>query len=114
MAKRPPEDIPGDAVASARQVTEFWYNVGILMNAIDKYRDATHHDAPQLTGLVIKCDPADEQGVLVIAKGYTEDAYVVSFHRDETVVAAVTGMAKRLQNQTAKWKEDEYASGTRE
>ena len=111
MGKRMPDDIPGDSVGSARAVTEFWYNVGIAINDLDKVREATHHDQPILTGLTIRCDPSDEQGVLVIAKGYTDDGWVVAFHRDETVREALVGMSKRLKNHTAKWKEDKYANG---
>ncbi len=109
MAKRPPDDVPGDAVASARAVTAFWFNVGRALGDVDRYRETDHLDAPVLIGLSIRCDPGDDQGILVIAKGLSEDGPVVAFHRDETVVAAVQGMARRLKNQTAKWRKDQYA-----
>lgn len=110
MSKKRPDDVPGDAVASARAVTEYWYNIGLTLGSLDKYRDSPGHDAPVLTGLTIKCDPSDDQGVLVIAKGYTDAGWVVAFHRDETLVDAITGMCRRLRNHTAKWREDQYAS----
>lgn len=109
MSKKPKLDVPGDTVASARAVTVYWYNVGVAMGDLDRYRDTDHLAAPVLTELRIRCDPADDMGVLVIAKGLTEDGQVVAFHRGETIVEAVQGMARRLKNQTAKWKEDEYA-----
>lgn len=109
--KRPPDDVPGDAVASARAVTEFWYNIGRALGDVDRYRTTDHHDAPALIELRIKCDSSDEMGVLVIAKGLSEDGPVIAFHRDENVVAALSGMASRLRNQTAKWKKDEHAKG---
>ena len=109
MSKRPNLDVPGDAIASARAVTLYWYNIGVALGDVDRYRETDHLNAPQLTELRIRCDPADEMGVLVIAKGLSEDGQVVAFHRGETVVEAVAGMAKRLKNQTAKWKSDEYA-----
>lgn len=112
MAKRPPDDVPGDAIASARQVTEYWYNVGQALGDVDRYRDTDHLTAPVLVELRIKCDPADDMGVLVMAKGLSEDGPVIAFHRDESIVAAVQGMSRRLKNQTAKWKEDVYAKGT--
>ena len=111
MVKRMPQEIPGDTVGSARAVTEFWYNVGIAINDLDKVWEAPHHDQPQLTALTVRCDPADDQGVLVIAKGISEDGWVVAFHRDETIREALVGMSKRLKNHTAKWKEDKYANG---
>lgn len=111
MARKRPDDVPGNAVASARAVTEYWYNIGTAIGDLDKYRESAHLDAPILTGLTVRCDPADEQGVLVIAKGYSDDGWVVAFHRDETVVDALVGMARRLKNHTAKWKEDQYAQG---
>ena len=110
MSKKMPTEVPGDTVASARAVTEYWYNVGLEVGRLDKYRSTDHLEAPTLIGLTIKCDPDDDQGVLVIARGYTEDTYVVAFHRDETVVDAVVGMSRRLMNHTAKWKEDKYAN----
>lgn len=110
MGKHPPNDVPGDAVASARAVTEYWYEIGRLLGDIDRYRDTEHVEAPALTAITIKCDPQDMQGVLVIAKGFSEEGWVVAFHRDETVVSALTGMARRLKNHTAKWKKDMYAN----
>lgn len=111
MKKHSPDDVDGDAVASARAVTEYWYEIGRQLGALDKYRATGHVDAPTLTGLTIKCDPEDVQGVLVIAKGFSEAGWVVAFHRDETIVTALVGMARRLTNHTAKWKKDEYANG---
>lgn len=109
MSQKPNLDKPGDAVASARAVTQYWYDVGFDLGRVDRYRTNEGHDAPVLYQVNIKCDPADEQGVLVMAKGYTEKGYVVAFHRGETVVEAVVGMARRLGNGTLKWKEDAYA-----
>ncbi len=110
MGKKPDLDVPGDTIASARAVTTYWYDVGVSVGDLDRYRDTEHHNAPTLLGLSIRCDPADERGVLVIAKGLGEDGPVVAFHRGETIVEAVQGMSRRLKNQTAKWKEDEFAS----
>lgn len=109
MGKKPPGDVPGDAVATARAVTTYWYNVGVSLGDLDRYRDTDHLAAPVLVELRVRCDPADDMGVLVVAKGLSEDGPVVAFHRGETIVEAVQGMARRLKNQTAKWKEDEYA-----
>ncbi len=109
--KRPKLDVPGDSIASARAVAQFWYDVGVAVGDIDRYRSTNHHDAPTLTALKLKCDPADEQGVLVMASGYTEDRDVVAFHRGENVVEAITGMSRRLKNHTAKWKDDAYGRG---
>lgn len=110
MSKKPDLDVPGDTVATARAVTTYWYNVGVSIGDYDRYRDTDHLDAPTLTEIRIRCDPSDEMGVLIIAKGLSEDGPVVAFHRGETIVEAVQGMARRLKNQTAKWKEDQYAS----
>lgn len=108
MSKRPNLDVPGDAVASARAVTQYWYDVGTTIGALDVYKDTDHLAAPTLTEIRIRCDPDDDMGVLIIAKGLSEDGPVVAFHRGETIVEALTGMARRLKNQSAKWKEDEY------
>jgi len=109
MTKKHELDVPGDTVATARAVTLYWYNVGVAIGDLDRYREKDHLTAPTLTELRVRCDPEDEMGVLVVAKGLSEDGPVVAFHRGETIVEAVQGMARRLKNQTAKWKEDEYA-----
>lgn len=109
MSKYPMQDVPGDAIASARAVTQYWYDVGLDIGRLDKYRVQEGHDAPVLTELRIRCDPSDDQGVLVVVKGYTEKGYVVAFHRGETVVEALVGAARRVSNHTLKWREDEYA-----
>lgn len=111
MGKKLPDDVPGDTIASARAVTEYWYGIGRLIGDLDRYRETDHLEAPTLTALTIKCDPQDTQGVLVMAKGFSEDGWVIAFHRDETVVDALSGMVRRLKNHTAKWKKDVYANG---
>lgn len=112
MSKKPNRDVPGDSVASARQVTQYWFDVGSSIGDLDRYQDREHHDAPTLTEVRIKCDPADELGVLVVVKGITDDGYVICFHRGETIVEALQGASRRVKNHTAKWKEDQYAGGT--
>lgn len=108
MPKKMPIDVPGDSVASARAVTEYWYNIGLGIGRLDKYRGTEHHDAPTLTEVRIKCDPSDEQGVLVVVKGHSDDGPVVAFHRGESVVEALQGVCARLSNHTLKWREDQY------
>lgn len=112
MSKKPDLDIPGDAVATARAVTTYWYNVGVSLGDLDRYRDTDHLQAPVLTEIRVRCDPEDAQGVLIVAKGLSEDGHVVAFHRGETIVEALQGMARRLKNQTAKWRKDEYAGSS--
>lgn len=108
MGKKTKLDVPGDTVASARQVTIYWYEVGLALGSFDRYREIDHLDAPTLTAFNVKCDPEDPQGVLIVVKGLSEDGPVVAFHRDESVVDAVQGVGKRLQNHTLKWRKDEY------
>lgn len=110
MSKYPMQDVPGDAVASARQVTQYWYDVGQAVGDVDRYQELASHDQPELYELRIKCDRGDDQGFLVMAKGFTEGGYVIAFHRGESVVEALVGMSKRLKNHTLKWKEDQYAN----
>lgn len=107
--KKPNRDIPGDAVASARQVSQYWFDIGVAIGDLDRYRETEHLDAPMLYEFRVKCDPDDAEGVLVIAKGITETGYVVGFHRGESIVEAVVGMSKRIKNHSLKWKEDQYA-----
>lgn len=108
--KYPKEDVPGDAVASARAVTEYWYSVGRALGDIDKFQETGHVDQPELYELRLRCDQSDPQGYLIIAKGVAEAGYVIAFHRGENVVEAIVGMSRRLKNHTLKWKEDQYAN----
>ena len=108
--KFPEKDVPGDTIASARAVTEYWYEVGRAIGDIDKVQATGHVDQPELYDLRIRCDLSDPQGFLVIAKGVGESGYVIAFHRGESVVEGLVGMAKRLKNHTLKWKVDQYAS----
>lgn len=108
--KYPKDDVPGDAVASARAVTEYWFEVGRTIGDIDRFLDIGHVDQPELYEFRVKCDKSDPQGYLVVVKGLGEDGYVIAFHRGETVVEAMVGVARRLKNHTLKWKEDIYAN----
>ena len=110
MSKKPNRDIPGDAVASAHQVTVYWFEVGVAMGDIDRYRDIDHLDAPTLLEIRVKCDPADDMGVLIVVKALSDDGPVVAFHRGESVVEAIQGASRRLKNHTLKWREDGYAN----
>lgn len=73
---------------------------------IEGYVEAIQEDRPTLVGFRVKCDPDDEQGVLVIGKGYLGSADMVCFHRDVTVSDAVSGFGNRLRNGSLKWRED--------
>lgn len=108
--KRPNDDVAGDAVASARQVAEYWYSVGQAIGGIDRFQENGHVDQPELYELRIKCDQSDPEGFMIMVKGLGEDGYVIAFHRGETVVEALVGVARRLQNHTLKWKVDQYAN----
>jgi len=112
MTKKPNRDIPGDAVATAAEVTRYWYDVGLTVGRIDRYMSVPGQDAPELYEVRIKCDPGDPEGVLVILKALAESGYVIGFHRGETIVEALTGASRRLQNHTLKWRVDEYASNS--
>lgn len=109
MPKYPKEDVPGDTIASARAVTEYWYGVGRSVGDLDRYREIAGVDQPELLGLRVSCDASDERGVLIVVKGLGEDGYLVAFHRGESIVEALQGVANRLKNHTLKWKEDVYA-----
>ena len=77
---------------------------------IEAYQSEIQEARPTLTAIVIKCDPSDEQGVLVIAKGFLGNDWQVAFHRADTVSEAVAGLGNRLRNGTLKWRQDEYAN----
>lgn len=80
-----------------------------LLN-IQTYQQEIQEGRPTLTGLVVKCDPDDEAGVLVVLKGYLGQVEMVAFHRADTVSEAISSTGNRLRNGSLKWKEDQYAA----
>lgn len=76
---------------------------------LDWYREEIQEERPTITGLVIRCDPGDEEGVLVVIKGYEGTVWKVAFHRADTISAAVSEVGNRLRNGSLRWKEDAYA-----
>lgn len=72
----------------------------------ENYVDAIQEERPTLIEVRIKCDPDDEEGVLVILKGYLGSVNYVAFHRDSTYTAAVSTVGNRLRNGSLKWRED--------
>ncbi len=73
---------------------------------VEDYIDSIQEDRPTLTELRIKCDPDDDQGVLVILKGYVGAQWMIAFHRDATFSDAIRGAGNRLRNGDLKWRED--------
>ena len=82
-------------------------NLAKAIGNIDGYRRGIQEDAPTLTSFLVKCDPDDEGGVLVVAKGYEGSQWKVAFHRGDSVEEALKGLGDRLQNRSLKWRDDE-------
>lgn len=97
-----------DAPASDRAHRRWQEALVKGLTYIDSYREDVQEAKPTLTKLVVRCDPDDEQGVLVVCKGYIGTVWYVAFHRESTVSAAVSGVGQRLRNGSLKWREDEY------
>jgi hypothetical protein len=74
--------------------------------SVENYVEAIQEERPTLTEVRIKCDPDDEQGVLVILKGYLGSQDYVAFHRDSSFTSAITSAGNRLRNGSLKWRED--------
>lgn len=72
---------------------------------IEGYLSEIQEERPTLTELRVKCDPDDEEGVLVVFKGYLGGQECVAFHRDGTISAALTGAGNRLRNGSLAWRE---------
>lgn len=104
-----PKEKPGDARASAIGFQSFLMRIGQHVQDIDRYKWEATEKRPLLTSMTLKFDPDDEQGCLAILRGYKPDGYVVAFHREDTIWECLVGLSKRIQNNSLKWKEDEYA-----
>lgn len=74
--------------------------------SVEHYVETIQEERPTLIEVRIKCDPDDEEGVLVILKGYVGNVEYVAFHRDSTFSAAITAVGNRLRNGSLKWRED--------
>lgn len=72
----------------------------------ERYLEEIQEERPTLTEVRVKCDPDDDEGVLVILKGYVGNVKYIAFHREATYSAAVTGAGNRLRNGSLKWRED--------
>ena len=97
-----------DAPASQRAYERMVLDIAHAILNVDLYCEQIQEARPTLTRVLIKCDPDDEMGVLVIGTGYEGSLWLSCFHRDITIAAAITGFGNRLRNGSLKWKEDSY------
>lgn len=102
----------GEADAARTKKSDRAYDVWVKSIAhgvvrTQEYLAAIQEERPTLIEVRIKCDPDDEEGVLVILKGYVGAINYVAFHRDETYSAAVAAVGNRLRNGSLKWRRDE-------
>ena len=99
-----------DAASSNRAFEKYVQGLARGLMNIDMYHQDIQEGRPTLTKIIIKCDPDDEQGVLIIGSGYEGGTWKVCFHRDVDIPATVTGFGNRLRNGSLKWKDDDYAN----
>lgn len=85
--------------------------IALGVTRTERYIEDIQEERPTLTEVRVKCDPDDERGVLIIAKGYVGNQEYVAFHRDTTYSMALTALGNRLRNGSLTWREDEgYAN----
>jgi len=99
------EDAPSTRT-SDKAYTKWLEGVARGVISIENYNIAIQEEKPTLTEFRVKCDPDDEEGVLVVLKGYVGQQEFVSFHRDTTVTAALTSVGNRLRNGSLNWREE--------
>ncbi len=97
-----------DAPASDRAHKKWLSGLANGLNHIDNYVDEVQEGKPTLTRFTVRCDPDDEEGVLVVCKGYIGTEWHVAFHRGDTVSEAISGLGNRLRNGSLRWRVDEY------
>ena len=95
-----------EARASDAAYKRWVANLAKAITNMDSYRREVQEDAPTLVSFMVKCDPDDERGVLIVAKGYVGNAWLVAFHRGDSIEDALKGLGDRLQNRSLQWKED--------
>lgn len=78
--------------------------IGADRNFEKRYEEGTH-----VVGLTVKLPREIGDDFLIVVRAQKEEARVVAFHGAPTFAEAVVGMLTRLQQDTLKWKEDEYA-----
>lgn len=96
----------GDTPKADRAYAKWQKGLSGGLSNIDGYLDTIQEERPTLTSLLVKCDPDDERGVLVVVKGYQGAAWFVAFHRADTVSAAISEVGNRLRNGSLKWREE--------
>lgn len=80
--------------------------IALGVTRTERYIEEIQEERPTLTDVRIKCDPDDERGVLIIAKGYIGNQDYVAFHRDTSYSMALTALGNRLRNGSLHWRED--------
>lgn len=96
----------GDAPRSDKAYDRWAGEIVRALGNIETYQSEIQEGRPTLVSFRIKCDPDDEKGVLLIAKGYQGSQAFVAFHGDVTVTSAIVGFGNRLANGSLKWREE--------
>lgn len=98
-----------EAKSSTVRYNKWLMDTGRGVLNIEAYQEAIQEDRPTLTKVTVKCDPDDEEGVLLIVNGYQAAEWLVAFHREATVGQGLASLGNRLRNGSLKWRKDEYA-----
>ena len=86
---------------------------GALLIGAQRLVEAREDEGLQLTGLSIRMPRTDEEDVLVTARAITAEGPKVAFHGSLDLGDAIVGFFGRLQANTLRWKDDEYALNKR-
>jgi hypothetical protein len=82
---------------------------GALMIGAQRIVEAQAEEGFLITGFSVRLPRTEDQDVLVVVRAITAEGPVVGFHGSLDLGEAIVGMIGRLQANTMKWKDDEYA-----
>lgn len=109
MSKQPYKEVPGNAIQSQANYERYLLTIARDVLTLENYVHEGDEERPTIFSITVKCDPMDEQGVLLVLRGYFPQSAVVAFQRGDTLSQALAQAGRRLKNKSMKWKEDQYA-----
>lgn len=80
--------------------------IGRAIVRLDVWAMESPDDERYVVGINIKVRYDDQGDVLIVVRADAANGPEVAFNTGDTISAALTGLANRLDNRTLKWRED--------
>lgn len=108
MTKSNPE-VPGNAMATAAMTQRILSMAGHTVYMTDHRFDNLYTEGIAIKAIRFKNDGHPAGTWLCVVTAETESGSIVAFHNDTGFRACLLGVLARIENNSLKWKEDQYA-----